>query len=35
MTVGVLKEKEKGIVAMGLEQEDINIPEPKFWFRVF
>ena len=34
VTVEVLKEMEKGIIAMGPQQENINKPEPKFRFRV-
>ena len=35
MTIEALKEKEKGIMTMSPQQEDINKPEPKVRFRVF
>ena len=36
VSIEALKEKEKGIMTMSLQQEDIiNKPEPKVRFRVF
>ena len=34
-TIEALKEKEKAIMTMRPEQEDVNKPEPKVRFRVF
>ena len=35
VTIETLKQKEKGIMSMSPQQEDVNNPEPKVRFRVF